>query len=348
MFKLYIREAEKMERRIMALGRSSMVISLPKNWMNLNELNKGDIVSYAIQRDRSLVVYPGAEKKLAPKEITLKIGQYEDETLIAQKIIGSFLNGYSGITLVSEKILSVPQRKAIRYIAGRIYMRIMESDSKGVYLQTFTDESKASLDQALQRMHLISYSMCQDVFNSLKDNDVSLAKSVLSLDEDVDQFSFFILRILRNAAQGPVLANELGIDPLDCMDYQSLVYRMEHATNYIADIAKHIIMLDGRKQKIPGDLLDLLVNQGLNVVDLYVKSVNAFFSRDIVFSVDIMKHKQKIEKLDQEIATKSFIGNKNPELVCAICSIREDIKTVADYAADISEVTVNRAFKISE
>src|SRR4030042_3465195 len=131
----------------MSLGRSSMVISLPKNWMQLNELNKGDVVSFAIQRDRSLVVYPSAEKKAKRKKITLRIDQNEEETLITQKILGSFLNGYSGITLISEKTLSVPQRKAIRNIAGMLYMRVMESDSKGVYLQTLTDESKASLEQ---------------------------------------------------------------------------------------------------------------------------------------------------------------------------------------------------------
>lgn len=325
-----------------------MVISLPKNWMTLNELNKGDIVSFAIQRDRSLVVYPGAERKQAPKEITLKIAQNEDETLLLQKIIGAFLNGYSGITLISDKIFTVPQRKTIRYIAGRLYMRIMESDPKGVYLQTLTDESKASLDQAVQRMHLISHSMCEEVFNALKNNDVSLAKSVFSLDDDVDQFAFFILRILRNAAQNPVLANELRIDPLDCMDYQSLAYRIEHAADYIADIASHIIMLNGTGQKIPDDVLNLMVNEGLEVVDLYVKAVNAFFQRDLNFSVDIMKHRQRVDKLDQEIAATSFVGQKNAELICVICSIREDIKRIADYAANIAEITVNRAFKIIE
>jgi phosphate uptake regulator len=224
----------------------------------------------------------------------------------------------------------------------------MESDSKGVYLQTLTDESKASLDQAIQRMHLISYSMCEDVFNSLKNNDISLAKSVFSLDDDVDQFAFFILRILRNAAQNPVLANELRIDPLDCMDYQSLVYRIEHASDYIADIASHIVMLNGVGQKIPDDLSELLVNEGLEVVDLYVKAVNAFFQRDVSFSVDIMKHKTRVDKLDQEIAAKSFVGQKNSELVCGICSIREDIKRIAEYAANVAEITVNRAFKATE
>jgi phosphate uptake regulator len=331
----------------MSLGRSSMVVSLPKNWMQLNELNKGDVVSFAIQRDRSLVIYPSAEKKSSPKEITIRIGQNEDEALISQKIIGSFLNGYSGVTLISEKIFSIPQRKAIRSVAGRLYMRIMESDSKGVYLQTLTDESKASLDQAIQRMHLISHSMCEDVFNSLKNNDVSLAKAVFSLDEDVDHFSFFILRMLRIAAQDPVLANELRIDSLDCMDYQTLVYRIEHASNYTADIARHIIMLEGTDQKIPDDLLGLMVSEGIEAVDLYAKAVNAFFSGDVPFSVELMKREQKIEKLDQEIATKSFIGKKNPELVCAICSIREDIKRIADYAANIAEIAVNRAFKVS-
>jgi phosphate uptake regulator len=337
-----------MKRRIMALGRSSMVISLPKNWMQLNELKKGDVVSFAIQRDRSLVVYPGAEKKVTPKEITLRIGQDEDETLITQKIIGPFLNGYSGITLISEKIFSIPQRKAIRNIAGRLYMRIMESNSQGVYLQTLADESKASLEQAIQRMHLISHSMCEDACTALKKRDVALAKSVFSLDDDVDHFSFFILRLLRNAAQDAALANELRIDPLDCMDHQTLVYRIEHTADYAADIARHIIMLDRSQQKIPDDVLALMVTAGTEAVDLYVKAVSAFFSKDVPFCAEILKKQERIEQLDREIASKAFMGKqKNAELVCAICSIRDNIKRIADCAANIAEIAVNRAFKVA-
>jgi phosphate uptake regulator len=332
----------------MSLGRSSMVISLPKNWMQLNELKKGDVVSYAIQRDRSLVVYPSAERKAVSKEITLRIGQDEDEALIIQKIIGTFLNGYSGITLISEKIFSIPQRKAIRNIAGMLYMRIMESNSQGVYLQTLTDESKASLEQAIQRMHLISHSMCEDAFTSLKNRDVALAKAVFSLDDDVDHFCFFLIRLLRNAAQDTALANQFRIDPLDCMDHQTLVYRIEHTADYATDIARHIIMLDGTQQKIPDDVLELMVTAGTEAVDLYVKAINAFFSKDVTFSVETMKKQHRIEKMDQEIAAKAFTGKqKNAELVCAICSIRDNIKRIADCAANIAEIAVNRAFKVA-
>jgi len=338
-----------MERRIMSLGRSSNVISLPKNWMLLNELKKGDVVYFAIQRDRSLVVYPGAEKKVTPKEITFRIGQNEDEALITRRILGSFLNGYSGITLISERIFSIPQRKAVRNIAGKLFMRVMESDSKGMYIQSLMDESRASLEQAIQRMHLISHSMCEDVLNALKNRDVALAKSVFSLDDDVDQFSFFILRLLRKAAQNPVLANELRIDPLDCMDQQTLVYMMEHAADYSADIASHIIMLDGTQQKIPDDILELMFTAGTEAVDLYVKAVNTYFSKDVPISIEILKNQKRIEQFDREIASKAFTGKqKNAELVCAICSIRDDIKKIADCAANIAEIAINRAFKMAD
>lgn len=338
-----------MERKIMSLGKSSLVVSLPKEWMQLNDLNKGDTVSFNIQRDRSLVIYPSAFKKTEPKEITLTIDQNEEELLIAQKILGAFLNGYSGITLVSKKIFSVPQTRIIRNMAGKLYMRVMEADSKRVYIQTLTDESKASLEQAIQRMHLISRSMCEDAVNALKNKDVALAKSVFSLDDDVDHFAFFILRMLRNAAQDPILANELHIDPLDCMDHQTLVYRMEYASDYAADIARHIIMIEGTDQKIPQEVLDLMIVAGNEVTDLYVKAVNAFFSKDVAFAVEIMKRRQKIEKLDVEIATKAFTGQqKNAELVCAICSIRDNLKRIAHSGLSMADIAVNRAFKVSQ
>jgi phosphate uptake regulator len=172
----------------------------------------------------------------------------------------------------------------------------MEADAKSVYIQNIMDESKASLEQAIQRMHLISRSMCEDVVNALKNDDAALAKSVYSLDDDVDHFAFFILRILRNAAQDPILAQGIHVDPLDCMDHQILVYRMEHASDYAAEIARHLIMLNGNKQKIPDDVLALIVTAGTEVVDLYVKAFEAFFSKDVTAAVEVMKYEQRMEK----------------------------------------------------
>ncbi|MDT8781635.1 MAG: phosphate uptake regulator PhoU [Candidatus Bathyarchaeota archaeon] len=331
----------------MSLGKSSLVVSLPKEWMQLNDVKKGETVSFNIQRDRSLVIYPSSIKKSEEKEIIINVTSKEEEILITQKILGAFLNGYTGIILTSDNIFTVPQTKAIRNMAGRLYMRVMEADAKKVYLQSLTDESKASLEQAIKRMHLISRSMCEGAFTALKNNDVALAKSTFSLDDDVDHFAFFIVRILRNAAQNPYLANELHIDPLDCMDHQMLVSRMEHASDYAADITRHIIMLSGANQTIPGEVIELMITAGTQVADLYVKSVEAFFSKDVDAAVGIMKCRNKLEKLDIEMTSKAFIGpQKEAELVCGICSIRDNIKRISHCTFSIAEIAVNRAFKI--
>jgi phosphate uptake regulator len=331
----------------MSLGRSSLVISLPKNWIQLNKLNKGDVVSFAIQRDRSLVISPGAEKKKRRSEITVKIETSEDAALLVQRIIACYLNGYFGIRLISDHIISAPQRNAIRNVAGKLFMRIMDSDAQTMYLETLgEDESAVSLQLALKRIQTICLSMGNDALKSLKTNDVTLAKSVFSLDDDVDHFSFFILRLLRNAARDPVLASELGIDPVDCMDHQTLVYRVEHAADYSADVARHIIMLGESQQEMPKDVLTLMFAAGTEAVDLYAGAVNAFLSKDAAFSVKIFEQRRKIEKLDQEIASKAFMGNqKSVLIVSAICSIRDDIRKIGDCAADIAETAVNRAFK---
>jgi phosphate uptake regulator len=332
----------------MSLGRSSLVISLPKNWMQLNELNKGDVVTFAIQRDRSLVIYPGVKKKLETKETTLRIDPNEDELQITMKIVGCYLNGYSGITLISEKVFAVPQIKAIRKAAGMLYMRIMESNAKGVFVQTLMDETKADLKQTVQRMHLISQSIGEDAVKSLKSKDIALAKAVFSLDDDVYHFAYFLIRVLRNAAQDSVMANEFRIDPLECMDYQTLVYMMRDVADNSSDIARHVIMLDGIHQNIPENLLELMSIAGNEAVNLYVKAVDTFFSKDVSKSVEILRQRQEIAKLDQEIAARAFAEKqKSEQLICAICSIRDDIKRIADCAANIAEIAINRAFSVS-
>ncbi|MGD8506636.1 MAG: phosphate uptake regulator PhoU [Candidatus Bathyarchaeota archaeon] len=337
-----------MERKIMALGRSSLVVSLPKHWIALNEIKQGDVVSLAVQRDRSLVVFPSVKREKESKGITLHVDPNEKGPLIVRRIIGCYLNGYSSIKIVSEKVFSVTQRKAIRNIVRMLYMRIMESNTKRMQIQTLIDESKATPEVAIHRMHLIALSMCRDALNSLKNRDVELAKSVFSLDDDVDHFSFFVLRLLRDAARDPFLANRLDIEPLDSMDHQTLVYRVEHAADHSANITQHIILLDGTGQKIPDHLLALMFSAGTEAVSLYDRAVNAFFSKDVANSVEILEQQKEIERLDREIATKAFMSKQtNALIICAICSVRDSIKRIAECAADIAEIAINRAYKMS-
>ena len=156
------------QRKIMSLGRSSLVISLPKYWTQLNELKQGDIVSIAINRDRSLVVFPSLKKDEELTKITLHVESNENITFIIRNIIACYLNGYSYIRVVSKNFFTVPQQKAIRKIAQMLYLRILEADTREIHMATLIDESKASIETGINRIYKISSSMPRCIYSPKK------------------------------------------------------------------------------------------------------------------------------------------------------------------------------------
>jgi phosphate uptake regulator len=334
------------ERKIMSLGRSSLVISLPKDWAKMNDLKHGDVVSLAIQRDRSLAVFPGVGRKEWDKEIAFQIDPNERDIMIVRNIIACYLNGYSAIKLTSTKVFPATQQKAIRRIVRILYMRIMESDAKNMRIVTLIDESKASVISGIQRMHAIANSVCRDVLESLKNQDADLAKAVYVLDDDVDHFSFFILRLLRRAALDPALANQLGLEPIDCLDLQTLVHRIEQVADSANNIAGQLIMLAGDRLRISAHLIELMMTAGKSAFGCYSEAVESFFSKGINHCDKIIEEQEFVGRCDREIASWAFLHEKkNPLMICATCSIRDSIKRAAEYAADIAEITINRAYR---
>ena len=335
------------QRKILSLGRSSLVVSLPKYWTKLNELKKGDSVSVAVQRDRSLAIFPSRGAKKEEKKITLHIKHNEDANSIARKVIACYLNGYSGIRLVAEDIFTVRQQRTIRDIAGILYMRIMESDAKFIYMQTLIDETKATIDSAVHRMQAITISMFRDVLDALQKRDSALARVVYSLDDDVDHFSFFILRLLYGVSIDPILGDQLGLQPLDCLHYQTLVHRIEQVADRATDIARHIIMLGGRQQRIPDSIMDLISEAGRKVFDTYDRAFKTFFTKETIEANNLIGLRDEVEKLDRQITSQFAVTEiKSNTVTCAICSTRDSIREAMEHAVDIAHITIDYSYKM--
>lgn len=335
------------QRKIMSLGRSSLVISLPKYWTDLTELKSGDVVSIAMNRDRSLVIFPGAHKERKPAKITLHVESEKELSYIIRAVVACYLNGYSQIRLVSDNFFTVPQQKAIRRIAQMLYMQIMDADTKEIHIATLIDETKASIETGINRMYKISSSMCRDAFTALKSQDAALAKSVYAIDDEVDYFSFFLLRLVRCAAVDPTLANQLMVETIECLDYQTLIHRIEQVSDQAANIAKNIIIMEGNQKKVSTTLLDKMYSAGCNALALYDNAVKALLAKDVKMANEVIENQAKIEKLDMEIASLAFLREKDTEVICACCSIRDSIQRMAECAIDIAEITIDQSFKIS-
>ncbi|UCH57253.1 MAG: AbrB/MazE/SpoVT family DNA-binding domain-containing protein [Candidatus Bathyarchaeota archaeon] len=334
------------QRKIMALGKSSLVISIPKPWLRMNDLERGDRVSLQIQPDGTLTVYPTSEIREKRKEIHLCIQAEESEESIIRRIIGSYLDGYTAMKLTSTKIFSPEQQRAIRGIVGTLYMMIMKSEASSVVLQTLIDESKASVSSSVERMHIITYSMCRDILNSMRNLDQSLARSVVSLEDDVDQLMFFLLRLIRSAAIDPSLGNQLGLDPLDCLDYQTLVHRIERIADHATIIAQSVIALAQSGMEIPKNILEALTKSAEIAFTSYDQAVQGYLSKDIEPTNQIIDRQREIDDLYQGITPLPLFGMPgDASMLSNVINIRESINKISHHTADIAELTIDRAYK---
>lgn len=336
-------------RKITALGKYSLVVTLPKHWLKKNKLGRGDKVSLAVQPDLSLIIHPRLKANgKKRREINLSIEANESGNSIIRRIIGCYLNGYTTIQLNSRKIFNVEQQRSIRSVVQSLYMRIIESTASRAIVQTLMDESMASVFSGLERMQIITNSMCQDVLNSMRNLDEELAKSVVSLEDDVDQFMFFLLRLIRAAAFNPALANHLGIDMIDCLDIQTLVHRIEHVADHTTNIANRLITLMEMKMDIPTDVFSILINAADIAFNSYEMAVQSFLSKDASYSNEIIEKQREIEKLGEAITPLPYFGERETTNTCFhICRIRESIKRISEYAADIAELTIDRTYKFA-
>jgi phosphate uptake regulator len=333
-------------RKIMSLGKSSLVVSLSKDWLNKNNLKRGDYIFTTIEEDFSLRLQSSPPEMEKPQEISLSISVDESGESIIRKVIGCYLNGYSLIKLKSAKIFTVEQQRFIRSVMGSLYMMIIESTSSRVTLQTLMDESLASVTSGIERMHIITSSMCQDLLKAMKEWDIDLAKSVVSLEDDVNQFSYYLLRLIRSAAQNPSLANKLQLDMIDCLDYQTLVQRIEHTADCTTITAENLINLFENRQFLPKDVFSVIIKTADIAFDSYEDAVQSFINNEIEATNAIIDSQEEIESLGETITPIPYSEQDEKNILCPICLIRDNIKRIGEYASDIAELTIDRAYKI--
>ncbi len=337
-----------MERRkVSTLGKYSLVVTLPKDWTRMNKVESGDEVTMKIQDDGSLGIHPSLDFDGRQNEITLRAGAQEDVKMIQRKIIACYLNGFDKIIINSERSFSRSQQEGIRAIVKSLYMRIYESSAESATLQAFMDESLASILSGVRRMHIITSSMAKDLVKALKEWDLELAKSVISLEEDVDQFLFFLTRLLRTASHNPSLATNLEISISDCLDYHLLINRIEYTADHITNITESFIELYEYRDQVYEPGMKVLITALSKSFEYYDKSVEGFFEDSIDYAGRIIDYASSGKLIDEGLGDLPHLSDAESRIVILCHSIMDEVGYIKNITADIAEITIDRRYNPS-
>lgn len=336
-------EEREETRKIQFTGKSSYIVSLPKQWITDLGLKQGDQIRMVRKGSSTLELYPPKfEARTQKKEdATIEIDVEEEASSIVRKLISLYFLGFKTINVKPKTgRLNPNQRTTVKEAVKRMLMgsEIISDSTTGITVQVLVNLLELSVDGAFKRMIHLAKSMSSDAILAVKENNLELAEEVINTDDEVDRFGFYIIRQLKIAIQNEHMLNEMGFrNPRDCLGYRLVVKNIERTGDHAAFVAKDIIEF---KKPIKKEIIDKI--QEMNEFSLSVldDSCLALFKEDYAQAEKTIEKTSQITKFEKKVrdASKSL---KDDEEIYRVRRITENIRRISEYASDIAEIVLN-------
>ncbi|MDH3793717.1 MAG: phosphate uptake regulator PhoU [Nitrosopumilus sp.] len=290
----------KFIRRLQRIG-SSILVSLPKEWVVANNLDKSSEVEIEIGQD-SLSI--SANKEVRPtKKLVISYPLPKEENIVAD-LTGAYLLGFDIIEINSKSIIPGKDREKIRNSMRRLVgMEIIEEDASHINMQFLLDATTLNPEKILKRMSSIAIGMYDDVSNGLISDDKSNLQSLSKRDVEVNRQYFLLVRLIRSTLVDKKLANAFNLENIDVLDYRVAANILENAGDSIVELSNFIY-----NSSLSKEYSEIIYNVIRNFNKLAEKSINAFTKPDRLLAIEaISLHKQYEEKLG---LLRNTLGNK--------------------------------------
>jgi phosphate uptake regulator len=330
-------------RRLQVTGGSTYILSLPKKWITRNQLSKGNPLLLTEEEDGSLTIslQSKTSRRKALEEAIIRVASNDSPQMIVRKAFSSYLVGYNMIHVkaLNQMPLTSKQRNTIKDFARRLLVgtEIVADTPNELVLQVLLSYPELSIQSALRRMSIITSSMHKDAMTALKSMDLTLAKSVVSTDDEVDRFNLFVVRQLKTAIENPAIIREIGLkNARECLGYRLVTKSVERAADHAASIAEQVLFL---KKSIGDEILRNLDKMSGLAVSMFETAIESLFRMDFNLAENVLQKTREIDfTMKEALVSSKGIGT---EEVANLRLVIESLKRTAEYGSDIAEIVLN-------
>ncbi len=330
-------------RKIQFTGKSSYIVSLPKQWITELGLKQGDQIRMIRKGSSTLELYPPKYESCIQKkeDATIEIDVEEEASSIVRKLISLYFLGFKTINVKPKNgRLSPNQRNTVKGSVKRMLMgsEIISDSSGGITVQVLVNLLELSVDGAFKRMIHLAKSMSSDAILAVKENNLELAQEVINIDDEVDRFGFYIIRQLKIAIQNEHMLKEMGFrNARNCLGYRLVVKNIERAGDHAAFIAKDLLEF---KKSVKKEILEKLQDMNKFCLSVLDDSCLALFKEDYTQAEKTIEKTNEITTYEKKVrdASKSL---KDDEEIYRVRRMSENIRRVSEYASDIAEIVLN-------
>lgn len=330
-------------RRLQKIG-SSMLISLPSEWIKNNNLKKGNMVMIEVNRNNSVSLYPSDIDTEDVKEVNIPHPQLSMDSLTNQ-IYGAYLLGYDVIRIKGKSQISFDDRELIKLAMRKLVgLEIVDENGSNIVSQFLLDANTLDAEKILRRMSSIVAGMYKDTLIGIQKKENGSEKSIVSRDDEVDRQYFLLVRLIRSAMMDQKLASKLNLSNIDILDYRIAANHLESAGDYITDFATALPIISH------DNLIEEIIQAASLIEKMQEKSIAGFINKNRVESNEVVKIYSKFNdllNLTKELSAQTEIDKQDAPiaLLNSIFSMDKIARCWVDIADLVKPVYLTAALR---
>ena len=180
----------KIKRKVVLHGPSTLTISLPASWVKKFNIEKGDELNLE-EFDNELRI--NAEKDLGLERTQIDIKDLK--RLGVTYITSSYRQCYGEIDLsyADSRYIRTIQDILSRELIG---FEIIKQGSNSCLIKDLTGHTKDEFENVLRRIWLLIIDLSEESLNAFRRRDVARLKEIHLMDQSINKFSNYCLRLL--------------------------------------------------------------------------------------------------------------------------------------------------------
>ena len=282
-----------------------MLVSLPKEWIDANNLNKSNQVE--IETNQNNLSIRTQLSKRPSKEVEISYPLSEGEGIVPT-ITGAYLLGFDIIRIVGKSSISINDRESVRGSMRKLVgLEIIDEDATNISIQFLLDETSINPQNILKRMSSIALGMFNDVVLAIKNGDKTNLEAVANRDAEINRQYFLLVRLIRSTIMDTRLAGIFNLENIDILDYRIAANTLEIAGDTVVELSKSLI-----KSNISKVELKKLYDFAKDIDEIQIKSIDSFISNNRMLAINAIKlqrsNSTKISKIRSSLESEKQIS----------------------------------------
>jgi phosphate uptake regulator len=338
-------------RRVQKFGKSTLMVSLPAEWVKEVGLSPGESVYLEVDEDGSLKVYPPNMKlQNSLKEMKVVIGNSIMPEIVTRIIYGLYILGFDKIEIESkDKMFSEDiLRKIKEAVRSLIGYEITVQNIDYIQIQSFLDPTKYTMTSLLNRLINNLKQMLHYLSLGIKEGSRTFLQETIELEKEVDRLYYLALRQLILSQSNRSLAYMIGVKRIQLIGNRILIKAIEESADEISEAASDLLTLTPQELdeiKNYWSNLNDIIEQSTVIIDHAIKVLSKEDIKLINETIEELRTLRRVLLTEATNIETSLSNVKNYRILIAIRTVNLRLYNAIRRMEPIVEIAFNRSLE---